>query len=307
MTTKRSLKKPPCCTAATSRRYGGPWPRRPSRRRPGFVLLMTLVLIAIFALAMVGLARHSLRVAFEAIECQERVQRHWGRVSLVQSALGRAEVILSERDRQRLEIAQEVRLGGTRFVLVLGDEGAKVNLNHVYQRGGTAAIRKVTDELVGILPLRYQRNPPNAKAGDFKPYQSWGQVFDCRSLSNSETAVRTLMQAGAQVTCWGSGKLNVRRASQPSVETVCRIAGATEVASKLIDELALNPTTPVEELLSRFDLQDSQRQELSGWLSDHSTCYSLWITMVDNTRSRHEMHIAQVSGEDPADVVCFSW
>ena len=210
-------------------------------------------------------------------------------------------------DRERLDAKQEVVLGGTKFILVLGDEDAKINLNHVYQRGGIKEIRQVTDDLVGRLPLRYQRQPPGAAGDNPRPYQSWGQVFDCRSMPDSATAVRTIMEAGVQVTCWGNGKLNVRRASPASIESVSRIAGAPEVSARMIDELARDPAMSVEDLLGRLDLRDSQRQELAGWLTDKSTCYSLWITMVDNTRSRYELHVGQVSGEDPADVISFSW
>ena len=216
-------------------------------------------------------------------------------------------MILSESDRQKLTPTREIHLGGTKFILVVGDEDAKVNLNHVYQGGGVSEVRQVTDDLVGVLSLRYQRDPPGVSASNPNPYQSWGQVFDCRTQPSSEATVQALMQAGANVTCWGSGKLNVRRASRPAIDSVCRVARVPEVSSRLIDELARDPTASIDDLLGRLELRDSQRQQLARWLTDRSTCYSLWITMVDKTRSRYEFRIAQVGGEDPADVICFSW
>ena len=87
---------------------------RRSTRRRGFVLLMVLVLIAIAAMILAGIARHSLGLALEASDARQSLQDRWATVSLERAVLGRVDKILTghiaEKNLRGLALAD--RLSG---------------------------------------------------------------------------------------------------------------------------------------------------------------------------------------------------
>ena len=114
-----------------------------TRRRRGFVLVMTLVLIAVAGMLLVGVARDSMMLALEALSAQRDLQQRWGAISCQETILRRAGQLFEAEARQLekdgefrmpqpASIAGSIMLGGIRFDIRLADEDAKLNLNTLH-------------------------------------------------------------------------------------------------------------------------------------------------------------------------------
>src|SRR4051812_5359020 len=109
--------------------------RRPEQSR-GYVLLLTLLMLAVAAAALAGACRTALRKAVLAARAQEDLQRRWGVVSCRAALLPKAErVLASSPDRTAAEARLDVTLGGRPITLVFGDEQAKANVSLLYALG----------------------------------------------------------------------------------------------------------------------------------------------------------------------------
>ena len=78
------------------------------KRRDGFVLLTTLVVIALAGFLLAGIARRSLLRAMETVSAQEDLQQRWALASLRRSLLPYAEEILQAQAMQADEDDGEV-------------------------------------------------------------------------------------------------------------------------------------------------------------------------------------------------------
>ncbi len=136
----------------------------------GFVLLLTLLLIPVAAVAMAGVCRLSMERAMAAIAAQEDLQRHWGQRSCQVGLWAPARVALEKANETSLlpvvALRCEVSLGGQRFDVLFSDEQCKVNINTVYQqRGREAAIQTLRTLLrhdEGALTIALHPAPPEA-------------------------------------------------------------------------------------------------------------------------------------------------
>lgn len=278
--------------------------RMNARRRSGFVLVMTLLLIAISAVMLVGLSRQSLMLAMEAVEAQDSLQQRWAAVSFQEHLLKRAADLFGEQDRQFREsgvdgpspwfIEGEISLGGQSFQLILGDEDAKVNLNTCYRRQDRQQLASMVRAIskhsspsdVRLRPYRVSHGDENV----LPAFDSWGQVFSL----DLETGIppTTLARITQEMTCWGSGRLNIVRASDKSLEQVCRME-VTGSTIQRIRELRRNmDSVRLDKLFSQLLLRESELEALREILADQSTCYSLWVHPQTNTFGTSSLHIA---------------
>jgi len=119
-------------------------PRKRRTRRPprkGFVLLMALMLIALAALVLTGLARYSLTLAAESERQREDMQLRWGAISVSRALLHRTDQLFLHNEQLATEqgekiaelfpLEETVRLGGVDFRVILDDENRKLNVNRV--------------------------------------------------------------------------------------------------------------------------------------------------------------------------------
>ena len=122
---------------------------RRKRVQTGYVLLMTLLLLAITATALATLGRRSFRHALDARQAVESLQRQWAVRSCEQVLLPSIELALAqppEVQRQDVDdsdapllapLAQlSIQLGDLRVDLVFADEQAKVNVNALLEEHG---------------------------------------------------------------------------------------------------------------------------------------------------------------------------
>lgn len=205
-----------------------------SHSQHGFVLLLTLIILALVAVVMVDVSRRSVGHAAAAIEAERDLQRRWGAASAREAVMPRIVTILSEEQERRgepvTELAVSLELGGQGFDLVVADEQAKANLNDLYRERGLDALTRVASETVGVdvQGLRVALSPdsrftrgtgsdPESDTPDVPAFESWSQVF-------GQTPPDVLLRVDeegwrpvADLTCWGDGRLNINRASRQAI------------------------------------------------------------------------------------------
>lgn len=290
---------------------------RRHRSRQGYVLIMTLVLIAIAALASAGLARRSLLSAQQAIEAQDDLQRHWGARSCQKLLLENAGAIfqqMEERDstdqpRSPLPavLSFTITLGGMEHHLWLSDENAKLNLNTVTSRI-PAKRRQLLFELVehsASLQLRPDRSPEAIRSKQW--FSSWGQVTSLPAVWQAGS-LEPLLQTTREITCWGNGKLNIRTASDDLLLQLVSQVLSRDAATELLDARSQNTDLELSELLTSLALRRSQQTTLRRWLTDESSCYSLWLQLEDRHRRWYYQWIAgDRSSVGANSTISFRW
>jgi hypothetical protein len=282
---------------------------------------MVLVLIALAAISLAGLARKSLQLVQRSAEEQERLQRRWGTFSCRRMLLDRAESLLeaeiAEAQPEEMtwplpgELSGTIELGGLQFEFQLSDEDAKANLNAIYRRS-PEDVRRMVPQLAGgagsgnvmtnlRLPAAKLRNRDPA------PLRSWGQVFEPVSGADPARIPRSIQAATARMSCWGSGKLNVRRASAVVIRTVCERSVSPDTIGQLLALRAEPGQTGLSALTERMTINNKDRTALRQLISDESRCHALWIVCRGPRRSWTTLAIDHPGDGSGAESLQFTW
>lgn len=276
--------------------------RRRRDRRGGYVLLMTLALLVIAALSQAGLARRSLQAALAANEAQSNLQRRWAAASCRDFLLPQAEAIfirLEEAGGDRRPrwptprtVTVALTLGESAIELVLADEDAKANLNTLHaKKPADFNLALVETAMSGLTPELRPNLSPEAKLRK-RQFATWGQVFPIASVLSLPDGWERLAQATENLTCWGGGKPNIRRASDQTVEMVATAAVGGAAARKLL-EARQNAAQDLllSDLLQTLELRRADQLKLRGVLSDRSSCYSLSMALGSERRQWYYLWI----------------
>jgi hypothetical protein len=202
-----------------------------------------------------------------------------------------------------------------RFDVLLRDESARMNVNRIYDQvqtldGTRRMITKLTEATGQSLGLRL--NPAAGSAvGQFtredrRPFNHFSQVF---TDASPERLIGPLFDddgAIADLTCWGTGRLNIQRCSPTVLKTLLSTVLETEVVGRILELRKENPELKVDEYLNRA----LAPQSIYGWsqesLSDQSDCYSVWIMAGAGRRTWHQWVIQEPSQTD-VHTLEFAW
>ena len=311
--------------------------------RRGYVLVVTLGLLVLAAGLMVAVGRASLRHAVAARLAADDLQHRWGVISCRTAVLPYADLILltaeSKSHTATPVLHARVQLGEETFDITVADELAKANVNVLLEHtdvgmaeerlrqslSGTGLIQNI--HLRPDPTLRSPDGPNAATAPSTQPVDGlprwitgFGQVFNDASpdqLLLSRTGVRIT----DLLTCWGGGRLNIRRISPAAL----RIAAGTSLSG--IDQDRLITTRdlqlqgkplppppgkappakdPAARLMQAADLQSKGDGRLPRLVVD-STCHSIWITARDKRRAWHYLSILDRSDNDHPRAAAFVW
>jgi hypothetical protein len=270
-------------------------------------LLVVLAVLVLMVTALASLSSLSLDRALAAGDAKIRLQQRLGAASIERALLPRAATIFQRLDETAAEngparsgAPRQLRgaftMGGVTFDVLLADEDAKLNLNRVYHRTGLERTAAIVTELVGPAAARAVRlqaqTPPQpqafeegdaaeAEAGDLpalpRAFRSWGQVFDLARLRATTGSQAALPAATGQLTCWGSGALNVRRASDAALRAAAGCVLSRAGAGRLLRRYRDNPTLSLELLIEREAKTEIERRGLRKLLGETSNHFSLWL------------------------------
>lgn len=286
-------------------------------KRDGYVLIMVLVLIAIAAISLAGLARKSLLLAGEAIEAQHELQRRWGANSCRRMLLDQAGEIFEQAEQPYIKgdlpwpapskLTAEIQLGGMNYRLWLSDEDAKLNLNRIKARLPQQSHQIFSQLMDSAVPFQLRPDTSQQAKRQRRWFLSWGQVFNLTQVWESGS-LDSLMDVTSTLTCWGSKKINIRRASEASIMLVSSKMVSQEVGRKLIEARSEATDLTWANLVKPLALKRKDELKLRAWFTDDSSCYCLWLELEDKQRRWYHQWILgdpTSTAQDP--VLTFSW
>jgi len=280
--------------------------------RQGFVLPLTMMVISLTTVVMVGVARQSLQVAEHAIQAEQDLQKRWGTISCRRSLLERADLLLDEATWQSSQsparqvtdplrdaghLRAVIQLGSLKFDVLIADEDAKFNLNTAMSLQNLSTVTQHLQSLTSheTLPIRLtpERLQSTASPGEQFLFSSWGQVFRHDQIKEAADIPRQVASASTRLTCWGDGKLNIRRADEPSIRAVCALVGAERAVPKLL--AASNQATDLDviQLIDASDLRGEEITKLTSLITGQSACFSMWVKVSHHGKSTYELHVIQ--------------
>ena len=278
---------------------------------------MVLVLITVTTLSVAGFARKSLELATIVADAQEDLQRRWATKSCQRLVLKNAESVLESRATSIPEsshpwpmpaaITLEFQLGGLQFDLDLTDEEAKVSLNALAMQDTDPYSRlSWLSGASGLMnSIRWPKKDVESKRR--VAFLTWEQVFDLSQESNSQEAFARLKANTTEMTCWGSGKLNLRRASDLSVRVLCVGAASEEGVQRLLAERRTAHAETLDEMLNRISIKPGDKFALKRFLTTESKCHALWLTVRSHRRSWMSLTIDPSGKGNHASFETFTW
>lgn len=278
----------------------------------GHVLLMVLALLALSAAVLARVCHDGISASLAAGREARELQRRWAMNSCRSTFLPAAGAIVARRDlpgRPAVLSPVRITLGGQTFAVLLGDEQAKASLNAIYQRHGSAQVQKharaaartTSDRVVIHLRPASYHGPANAPDAALLPvFHSWGEVFEESSVPDP----RLLASMGANLTCFGNGKLNWKRASPAALEAV--LSGHAALVRQIISRRAAGPEASLPSIVSALGLPEQTQRELKDLLTDSSESYSLWIWPQDGAAAEAQLAVREMS-DGRTQTRCFTW
>jgi hypothetical protein len=265
------------------------------------------------------------------LKSEDQLQQQWGIYSLQQTILPSADGLFlgsdaanqrgrGDRQASPRTKSASLNLGSHRFDLILADEDAKVNLNAAFQVLGETAARQAA---VKLSPPGSQRllqpSPPQAgsslrRGANAKQaarslseglqyhYQSWGQLFDLSRIANDMGDDRYLANLTGPVTIFGNGRLNVLRASDQAIETVCSWVVTDGLAKRVSEKIRSSTLNEIPLMLEQTVANLDDRLALQQLLSVNSTTYSLWIESTGRHTRGQRLSVRLIGNDGPQQI-----
>lgn len=264
----------------------------------GYVLLATLMLLALASLALLAVCRASLARSADARDAERELQRRWGSLSVARALPPRAEAVLAvaERDARAPVVTarKSIALSSMTIELVFGDESAKTNVNALLQRGradATVAARQLLSGtgLAGRLVLHPERLI-DGRVGTL------GEIF---SDVRPEELIEGRRPAAERFTPWGDGRVNAYRASPEvltaSLSPTLNVSDLTKLAAMRTEV----PRPGLSTMFDRLELTAPQRQFAEAHLAGESTCHSLWLITTGPRRRAYQVTVYDAAEASP--------
>ncbi len=284
---------------------------RTAPRQAGFALLLTLMLVMIAGVALTAVARKSIESAVEARTEVEDLQYRWAVKSIHAALHGRIGMCLDAAEKggarpgastanatgQRRRHPQDYTnapqpqlridcsLGNVDYTLVLCDEQARVNVNRLLDETSLGRTHAAVGRLArlshgvdsGPVEIMLRPLPERGESrGALPRLGSYGQVF---GNARPSTLLGTGSGGGLvnEITCWGDGKLNIRRVSEQALLTLSEKVVGRHMVRRLIRVRDRDPYVALVDMLQELDLTDSELEQLTEYVTDVSLVHSVWI------------------------------
>lgn len=283
------------------------------RSRDGYVLLAVIAASILVVTVLSGLAKQSLRRGLQAADAERALQQRWGAITIERAMLKNASQVFQQQadDAEKRKpgappspvIRTKLVLGQVVFDILLGDEDAKLSINALYHHAGLAKTRDAIGEVSGravqqatrlrpaTSPQKIARENPQLSVTDpdeEEPtlpdaFRSWGEVFNIAALDQTLGNQASLPASTMGLTCWGSGQLNFRRASDEAILAVTSSVVQDGGGRRLLQRYRDNPTMTLSVLLATEISNQRNRERLQEMLSESSMNFSVWIDAYSKT------------------------
>lgn len=253
------------------------------RRQSGFVLIMTLFVLAIVGLLLISLANHSMVTATDAKKLRRETERKWSQASCQRFALHHIDEFLqspeeSENQRPLRDNQFTIRLQDTDYRVSISDESARLDVNLVYENSSRVKAAQVIRRMLPAntaLQVRLRPNMIDNQDAITRPFEGWGQVFVFNGRE-MHAIPSEMANATNQLTCW-SQKLNIRTCDDTALLESAKLVVGGSVANQLVSARRESPNATVQQLLQSTGATKSQKESLLSLLSDRSWCQSITV------------------------------
>jgi len=270
------------------------------RARRGYILLMTLLLIAIAGIALASIERLSLTRAIEATRAEEDLRRRWLWTTTQTTLLAQASQIMEDAQADAgqpvVQHLVPLTVGSCQMELTFTDEQAKPNLNTLWNTRSPEQCQETLQHLLestgGGVPFVLQPTPKDLSTlyGE-ATFGRYGQVFPHPEPAVLLGGPGATAGPAAALTLWGSGQLNFHRATPVSLREVCApILGPADV-EKLLSIRQNQPALGTVKLLTLLGVTKEQRTALLGRLTERSNCFGLWMVLQDADGKRYRFAV----------------
>ena len=282
-------------------------------RRKGYILPMSLALVAMAAAVLARVCRQEMRQSLDVARRADELQQHWGMLSCQVCYLREVEAVLQSAESATGRAAPAVRavvqLGGRQFVMLFADESAKLNLNMIYRHSDAAATEHLVraESLAAKPPLTVRLRP--LKRGARLPddehappaFGGFGQIFD---QANGAPAM-AIQSASRNITCWGSGKINWRRASFATLTEA--LNGDRQAAGQIVALQKPGKAGAPRPLTQALQSTAGGAKRAEELFTDSSDSQSLWITCGDDNSSIARLIVREARDDGHAKIATFTW
>lgn len=279
--------------------------RLAGRKDQGFTLVMTLLLLVVVAASSLSMVRSSLNQALRAQSAQTDLQRRWGMWSCQAALLPNIEaVLIDSQEQSESTFASKtltLPLSGHTYEVVLGDEQAKVNINHLYSRRGRVQCDKAVRSLTSpetLVPIQLSPARAGQRSGNVDATTSFFG-FDQIIVGNAPSQARAVSK---HLTCWGDGRVNIHRAAAQVIATACAPLLTIAQAKTLVRLRTDYPGMSAAKLLAELDVRGIKAGRLLSMLTDQSACHSLWVTVQTEKRQWHAFTVLEKALASEKDI-----
>ena len=271
-------------------------------RRSGHVLVMTVMLLAVVALIVASISRHSLLLATTAKSNKDALLKKWAVASTQKFWLKRGEQLLATNRQNR--IVFNVRLSGFNLVNEIRDESSKLDVNVIHDQLSQQELASLVRQLSGSSQLVVRPRPLSVSVNDAtrRPFESWGQIFE----GKRKDSYLEIRKAANRLSCWG-GKLNIHSANRDIVQQTVKSLAGNIVADRLTEAISQQPQLSLGQLLAQIDANERQARSLRQVLSDRSSSTSIWTDIIEESKRTSCFAVEQRPVENISRYQTFTW
>lgn len=276
---------------------------RAHREQRGFVLLMVLVILTMAGVLLATSARRSAEASLNTHARIRELQAKWAQRSISDFFMQSPEAVLTAAGgyKSPAPSSLETRLDlcDHEYRIILCDEQTKVNVNAlVAGRNRIEAesdIRELTAASRGALPVNLQPGMtiPNLLTAYPQRYTTYEQVFRYDHVGEFMPATGLIDSPTRYVTCWGSGRINLRKCNTPVLNIASRRVLTHSERTTIKDYVDEYPDSTLEEILAAAIEDPKKRKQAARLLTGRSNCHSLWIIRKGMTRNWYNLIVQQ--------------
>jgi len=289
--------------------------KRETKTRCGFILVVTLMLLAIAAVALAVVGRSSMGLAVSAVRARQDVQRRWGSYSSRHAVLELAPLLLEDAEEDAGEpvvnVRTEIQLSGLAYSLTVSEEQAKANVNAMLQHLGLDAVRtfvrrQFTEDMGAseiFLPTNHKPSSVQDADGAVEPDRRIISLNHLMPDFDPDSYDRADGYPVDSLTCWGDGRINFSRAPDERVQEIIKpLLGAIQI-DRLRETLTSSESMSLAEAITGIGVSEDDVSAVMERLTLESSCYSAWVAVDNGKRHWHELSVLEwESGDDARNI-----
>lgn len=259
-----------------------------SRRRRGYLLFVVVVMIAVASITLSQFASVTMQVASDAVSQEKSVRERWAVTSMRRTCLRLAPEILDAEPRESSQLFptawRDIRLAEKNWRVIVADESAKLNVQRLCSEVGPQRCANAIDQLLtgntGGVASAISRHADSKQS---KRWEAWLKIDGPNEFLTAER----MAESTQRVSLWGDGMLNISKCDAETLDVLWKALFGRKAPDVIHDrrlEWVQHANAPITSL---FAIRESQANVVARWVTNQSTCYSMWILhTTEGTSSR---------------------